>query len=255
MYVPSRLSITRNVKKGTLHTATFYDIISAMKRTIWFWLYFIIAMIFSIYFCTRIVMTIKGHGPLSMVRNISISADKKDSNLSSLSSALALPPGTRSYSVDLDATNEIINGVPIVKESAIRRLPNGNLRIKVSLHHAVALWTDGENYYPLSADGTIVNTPTTDRNISNIVFRGPVPTDISQITKAAHNLVGELNFIEWIENRRWDMHTNSGIRIMLPETNPISALGTLISLNKKHNLLHKDIQIIDMRDSARILVK
>ena len=200
-------------------------------------------------------MTITGHGTISMVRNISILADQRDANLSSLSSAIALAPGTRSYSVDLDAINARVSNIPGIKQSAVRRLPNGNLSIRVSLHQAIALWTDGENYYPLSADGTIVNTPTSERNISNIVFRGSVPNDITEITKAAHNFVGQIDFIEWIENRRWDIHTNSGIRIMLPETNPISAIGTLISLNKKHGLLDKQISIIDLRDSARVLVK
>jgi cell division septal protein FtsQ len=51
------------------------------------------------------------------------------------------------------------------------------------------------------------------------------------------------------------MYTNDGITIMLPEKNPLAAIGTLISLNTNHNILSKDIKLIDMRDSARILVK
>ena len=226
-----------------------------MKRTIWFWLCFIIAITLAIYFCTRTVMTITGHNAISMVRNISVSADQRDANLSLLSAAIALPPGTRSYSVDLDTINTRVSNTPWIKKSAVRRLPNGNISIKVTLHQAIALWTDGEKYYPLSADGTIVNTPADERNIASIVFRGPVPNDITEITKAAHNFIGQIDYIEWIENRRWDIHTNSGIRIMLPENNPISAIGTLISLNKKHQLLDKKLSMVDMRDSARILVK
>jgi cell division protein FtsQ len=107
----------------------------------------------------------------------------------------------------------------------------------------------------LSADGTIVNKPTDVRDASHVVFRGKIPNDITQITNAAHNLVGDLDYMEWIENRRWNMYTNGGITIMLPEENPLAAIGTLISLNTNHNILDKDIKLIDMRDSARILVK
>ena len=134
-------------------------------------------------------------------------------------------------------------------------MPNGNISVRVALHRAVALWTDGQNFFPLSADGTIVNKPTDVRDASHVVFRGKLPNDITQITNAAHNLVGDLDYMEWIENRRWNMYTNGGITIMLPEENPLAAIGTLISLNTNHNILDKDIKLIDMRDSARILVK
>ena len=61
--------------------------------------------------------------------------------------------------------------------------------------------------------------------------------------------------MEWIENRRWNIVTNGGTTIMLPEKNPSAAIGHLIILNKNHAILDRDIKIIDMRDDARILVK
>ncbi|MBR2412706.1 MAG: cell division protein FtsQ/DivIB [Alphaproteobacteria bacterium] len=226
-----------------------------MKRSIWFWLYFIVAVILAIYFSVRIIMTTTGHGNLARVRNISISADTKNTDLSALAAAISLPPGTNSYSIDLNALNERVASTPGIQYSAVRRMPNGNLSVRVSLYRAVALWTDGEHFYPLSADGTIVNRPTDTRNIGSVVFRGPVPKDISEITKTAHNLIGDLDYLEWIEDRRWNLHTLGGITVMLPENDPISAIGTLITLNTNNNILRKDITTIDMRDTARILVK
>lgn len=226
-----------------------------MKRNIWFWLYFIVAIILAIYFSVRIIMIGTGHSPLSYIRNISISADQNNKDLSALAAAAQIAPNTRTYSIDLDEMNKRIGAVPGVKESAVRRIPNGNLIVRAKLYHAVALWSDGEMYFPLSADGTIVNQPTTERNMANVVFRGTVPSDISHITEVAHNLVGRLEYIEWIENRRWNVHTTNGITIMLPEENPIPAMGTLIGLNNKHQILDRKIKIIDMRDPSRILIK
>lgn len=200
-------------------------------------------------------MTTTGHGDLARVRNISISADKNDKDLSALATAASIAPGTRSYSVNLENMNARIASTPGVKESAVRRMPNGNLVVRVSMHTAVALWTNGEHYYPLSADGTIVNRPTDTRDDAHVVFRGPVPKDITEITNAAHNLVGILDYIEWIENRRWNLYTTGGITIMLPEHDPIIAIGTLINLNNNHKILARDIHVIDMRDHTRILIK
>ena len=226
-----------------------------MKKSLWFWLCFVIAIIFAVYFSVRIVMTGMGRGTNAYINNISISADQSDKDLSAIVAAATLAPNTPSYSIDLDMLNERVSKVPGVKKSAVRRMPNGNLSVRVALHRAVALWTDGQNFVPLSADGTIVNKPTDVRDMSHVVFRGKLPDDIAQITNAAHNLVGNLDYMEWIENRRWNMYTNSGIIIMLPEENPTAAIGTLISLHNNHHILDKDLKMIDMRDSARILVK
>lgn len=226
-----------------------------MKRSIWFWVCFIIAIILAIYFATRVIMTQTGHGRLSYVRNISISSDIKNQNLSAIANAVAISPNTQITSVDLDLLQNRVSTVPGVKDVAIRRLPNGNIIVRTTMHKMVALWSDGENYYPLSADGTIINTPTTTRNIAHIVFRGPVPNDISEITRAAHNLIGNIDYMEWIENRRWNIQTTAGITIMLPENNPSSAINSLMALHTQHNLLGKAIKTIDMRDDARILIK
>ncbi len=226
-----------------------------MKRSFWFWLCFIIAIIFGIYFATRIIMVGTGHGNLARVHNISIHSDVKNQNLSAIAAAIGISPNTPIKSVPLDELKNRVLSVPGVKDCAVRRLPNGNIVIRTSMHHTVALWTDGENYFPLSADGTIVNTPTNIRNIADVVFRGELPNDISEITRAAHNLVGNIDYMEWIENRRWDIHTTGGIIVMLPEQNPTSAINTLMTLNTNHRILGKAIKIIDMRDDARILIK
>ncbi len=226
-----------------------------MKRSIWFWLYFVLAIILAVYFSVRIIMTGMGRGTIAHVHNISINADTDNKDLSALANAANLPSGTQTYSVNLATMNARIGAIPGVQKSAVRRLPNGNLAVKSSFYRAVALWTDGENYYPLSADGTIVNRPQQTRDEGNVVFRGPLPKDITNITKAAHNLVGDLDYMEWIENRRWNLITTGGITVMLPEDNPISAIGSLLTLNSNHKILNKDITFIDMRDDARILVK
>lgn len=237
------------------YRGAFCDIIIIMKRTIWFWLYFIIAILLAIYFSVRIIMTTMGHTTVSRVHSISISADVRDKNLSALATAAAIAPGTGAFSVDLDALNARVGAVPGVRASAVHRRADGNLVVRVKLYRAVALWTDGQNYFPLSADGTIVNQPDAERKSGTVLFRGPLPSDVGEITNVAHNLIGNLDYMEWIENRRWNLITTGGTTILLPEKNPDDAIAQLIVLDKNHKILSRDIKTIDMRDSARILVK
>ncbi len=226
----------------------------AMKRSMWFWVCFIVVVVCAIYFATRMIMVTMGRGSLAQVNSVLIVTDSKDADMDAMRAA-AGGLVRNSYDVDLDMLNARIGAVPGVKKSAVRRLPNGNLSVRADMYQAVAQWSDGENFFPLSADGTVVNQPTDVRDPGAVVFIGLVPNDISEITVAARNMVADVAYMEWIENRRWNMVTNGGITVMLPELNPVQAISTLISLNQTHNILGKKISVIDMRDDARILVK
>ena len=232
----------------------FYDIMQVMKRSIWFWICFVVAIIMAVYFSARIIMVGMGRGKLAQVQNISIVTDSRDADMDAMRAA-AGGLVRNSYKVDLDALNARIAAVPGVKKSAVRRLPNGNLAVRADMYRAVAQWSDGENFFPLSADGTIVNSPSQTRDIGAVVFVGTLPDDISEITTAARNMVADVAYLEWIENRRWNIVTMGGITVMLPENNPVQAISTLISLNQNHGIFGKKLTVIDMRDDARILVK
>ncbi|MBD5400452.1 hypothetical protein HDR61_01750 [bacterium] len=226
-----------------------------MKRSFWFWLCFVVSIILATYFSVRIIMTALGHGNVAHVHNISISADMRGPELGAVAAAAAVAPGAHSYSVDLDTLAARVSDTPGVRMAAVRRMPNGNISVRVKMYRAVAQWTDGDAFYPLSADGTIVRRPSDARDPASVLFRGALPDDISEITDAARNMTRYINYLEWIENRRWNIITTDDIKIMLPEDNPTAAIATLMMLQKKHDILSRDIHVIDMRDDARILVK
>jgi len=226
-----------------------------MRRSIWFWLSFCTSIVLAVYFISRTIMIGMGHGNLARLHKTSIIADVENKDMTALLAAASLPKNTPLYSVDLNEINSNLLSVPGVKDASTRRLPNGNLIIHVSYHHFVAAWTDGESYFPLSDDGTIANNPSDVRPTSAVLFRGPVPHDITEITNAANDMLSDIDYLEWVENRRWNIHTTGGITIKLPEKDFATAIASLITINKNHNILGRDIHIIDMRDPARILVR
>jgi cell division protein FtsQ len=226
-----------------------------MKKSFWFWLCFIAAVVLAVYFSVRIIMTARGRGPTATIGSVYVSSDSGAKNLDAVAAAIGIPGGTKTYSAKLDGVLGRVSAVPGVKTAAVRRLPNGNLSVRVELHRAVALWTDGLGFFPVSADGTIVNAPLEQRPVGAVVFRGPLPGDISQIAKAGHGMAAHLDFFEWIENRRWNMRTLGHITVMLPEENPLAAISALAIMDKKHQILSKNIRVLDMRDKNRILVR
>lgn len=226
-----------------------------MKKSLFFWLYFVGSIILAIYFSSRIITSLMGRGPVSYVKHISITSDSKDTNIEPIKVAIGITRGTNIRSVNLHQINTRVSQVPGVKKSSTRRLSNGDIVIKTQQHKVAAQWSDGEFYYPLSSDGTKIDTPTTERDENTIVFTGVVPDNLSEIIKTVSAISKYIDYMNMVESRRWNIHTKNGATIYLPEDNPSVAINKISVLNQTHKLLSRKLEIIDMRDKARILVK
>lgn len=225
-----------------------------MKKSILFWLYFVLSIVLAVYFSVRIITGQMGRGPISNVQNIiTRGTSAKDAEIIKMS--VGVSDGTNLRSIDLHQLNNRVANIPGVKKSAVRRLPNGDIAIKIQKYRIVATWSDGEYFYPLSADGTKINTPSIERNNNSIVFRGELPENLTDIINHVSVISKDIDYIDYIESRRWNLHTKNGTVIYLPEQNPEIAINKINTLNHTHKLLSRKLDIIDMRDNARILVK
>lgn len=226
-----------------------------MKKSIFFWLYFVVSIILAVYFAVRIITSQMGRGPVSNVRKIEIIGNANDINPETIKIATGITSGTNIKSLDLYNVNYRVMTVPGIKNASTRRLPNGNLIIKIQKHDIVAMLKEGTTYYPLSADGTKIETPFEERTKNTLVFSGELPDDLTDIIASASSLSEYIDYLTMIESRRWNIHTKNGTIIYLPEDNPEVAINKISILNQTHKLLSRKIDIIDMRDNARILVK
>lgn len=234
-----------------------------MRKTIWFWLCFVCAIILAIYFSARIIMIKMGYGRPISVHNISIVADRSDIDLSPLRDAVSISSGTPLYNINLESINNQIGSVAGVKKSSIRRMPNGTISVHVQMHNVLGVYQQSDGmYYPISDDGFIVNDPSPERQNGAILFRGPKPKNITKITQSVTPLLPFIDYVEWIEDRRWNIHTTGGITILLPEDivrtpeyEPNNAIVKLNNLNQEKSILSRAIKIIDLRDPKRILVQ
>lgn len=225
-----------------------------MKKSIWFWLYFVLSIILAVYFAVRIITSQMGRGPISTIKSIeTYGTSAKDDEIIKLS--LGVTPGTSLRSVDLHQLNYRVSNIPGVKNSAVRLLPNGALIVKIQKHKVIASWTDGTYYYPLSADGTKIDTPSEERNDNSIVFQGDLPNNLTDIISDVSSISKYIDYINMVESRRWNIYTKNGTVIYLPEKDPAAAINKIKVLNQTHKLLSRKLDIIDMRDTARILVK
>ncbi len=199
-------------------------------------------------------MTVMGRGSGAVVKNVSLRTDTPGTDAGAISNASAIVPGMRTYSISLDDVRTRIENVPDVERVAVRRQSNGNISVHVKMRRAVAFWTDGEKFFPLTADGTIINQPSEEHPKLGILFRGNLPDDITKITKIATGSGLGPDFMEWVEGRRWNMVIGD-ITVQLPEDSVADAVSLLAEMEKKYGLLSREIFVIDMRDKGRTLVR
>ena len=190
-----------------------------------------------------------GRGPVSNVKQIEIITNSKDTDIEPIKIAIGVTKGTNIKSLDLYNINHRVMSVPGIKKSSTRRLPNGNLIIKTEKHNIVAMWTDGSLYYPLSVDGTKIDTPTETPDKNTLVFSGELPNNLKEIISNVSPLSEYIEYLDMVESRRWNIHTTNGTTIYLPENNVSVAVNKISVLNQTHKLLSREL------DNARILVK
>ncbi|MEI8277227.1 MAG: cell division protein FtsQ/DivIB, partial [Hyphomicrobiales bacterium] len=58
-----------------------------------------------------------------------------------------------------------------------------------------------------------------------------------------------------VAERRWNLHLQNGVDVLLPENEPERALRTLAKLDRDKKLLSRDIVVVDLRLADRVSVR
>ncbi len=226
-----------------------------MKNRFVFWLMSSIAVSLAIYVAVRVSIVLLGlGGTLSDIKKISVHSSNGET--ADIIERLGITPGTKH--IDLNDVLSRVSADPDISGAAIRRLPNGEIKVRANMRVVVASWTDGENYYPLDNTGAPINRPSLTRPENTLIFSGKVPKDISTITNIIKHTSGifyRIDKMEFVEDRRWNIFLLNGIKIMLPEENFEEAIKKIDKTNKQTMILDRQIKLLDMRDLSRPLVK
>lgn len=233
-----------------------------MGKKFLFWCVFVLSMLAAIYLSVRIVMATNGTSNIAPVAHIVVhtndGGDIGKIPAEQITGALQINGGANALSLDMSQLATRISVLPGVEMSSVRRRASGRIDVRIEQNNIIAAWTDGTDFYPLSDDGKIIAVRFAARPHGIPVFAGAVPNDISAIVNMMRDVsrIADItDHIEWIENRRADIYTNGGVRIMLPDNNAEMALKKLSAIDAHDMILSRKISLIDMRDRTRILVK
>ena len=161
--------------------------------------------------------------------------------------------------VDVVAAQKTIEGLAWVQTARIeRRLPD-TLYIKLTERVPMALSQHKGKLSLVDMDGEVI----TSKNLSSfkafpLIVGDNAPQQAPKLLsflKADPAIMDKIEASTLVSDRRWNLKLKNSVVVKLPEDNLELALRRLITAQEEGNLMDKNIREIDMRDTARIIVR
>lgn len=165
-----------------------------------------------------------------------------------------------SFDLDLDAILTQIRDLPAVGDARLRVRSGGILQVDVTERVPAVLWRRADGLAVLDEAGMVMGSADTREDHATLPLIAGVGaerhvTEALDLVRAAGPLGGRMRGLVRMGERRWDVVLDREQRILLPEDAPVQALERVIALNQVHNMLERDLAVVDMRLTARPTIR
>ena len=171
---------------------------------------------------------------------------------------VALP--VSSFKLDLAALRAAIEQIDAVASADIHIRKRGVLDVTVTERRTEILWRSAYGLEMLDRSGHRVAT-LLDRSarpdlpvIAGEHADQQVPAALG-LFAAAGPIAKRIRGLVWVGDRRWDVVLDRDQRILLPESDPVSALQRVVALDSAQDMMGRDLTVVDMRNPARPTIR
>lgn len=157
---------------------------------------------------------------------------------------------------DAEEVRERLVAMPIIKDAVVRKFYPDKMAIAITERVPYGLWQSNGEIYVVALDGTVLDKLRSEP-------QGPLPfvvgddaathlADYVSILKTAPELAPQVRAGIFVSGRRWTLKLNSGLEILLPEEHPELAFARFAEMQREHDILSKDLMLVDLRLSDRV---
>lgn len=173
--------------------------------------------------------------------------------------AVHLARGAPILAFDPAAARKRIEKLPWVRAASVqRRLPD-TVFVRIVERRPLALWQNGGRLSLIDYDGHVI----VDHNLGRfssllLVVGADAPQHAAQLLEMLWNqpeLMDRVKSAVRVGGRRWNVQFNNGIEVRLPEDKPAAAWARLADYERTHDVLAKDIGVLDLRIPDRLIVQ
>lgn len=174
---------------------------------------------------------------------------------------LSVDEGVPMASLDLDGMRRAVESLPWVQAVSMKRLYPTTLLIQVIERQPAALWQYQGQLALVDQGGHILTRQNLTAYQDYLLLVGggahQKMDEINSILDSQPLIKPHVRSAVYIGDRRWDIHFKNGMRLRLPEMGnsraAIVAFGRFAALEKSHNLLAREIAMIDLRSDQVII--
>jgi len=174
--------------------------------------------------------------------------------------ALGAHAGTPILAVNPAQAKEQLEALPWVRSAAIERRLPGTIFVHLVERTPLAVWQHDMKQELIDRDGTVIPVPDLSRfaKLPTIVGddqarRGAA--DLLDLLASEPDLAARVTAAILIGDRRWNLHIDNAIEVMLPEDDAAGAWSKLAKLERANRLLQRDVQTVDMRLPDRLVMR
>lgn len=183
--------------------------------------------------------------------------EKTDAAL--ITQALGMKQGEGIFTVSLDDIRHHLEQIDTVRHATVeRRLPD-RLFIDLQERQPVAIWQNQQTLRVVDADGVVLEKEApADYKKLMVVVGEDAPKhlpELFQMLSQQASLVDDVTSAVRVGGRRWDLRLKNGMKIMLPEEEPLIALKKLAEWKEKKKIMEKAISAIDFRLKERVFIR
>ena len=172
--------------------------------------------------------------------------------------ALDIGSASSTLNFDADAALARIEALPSVKLASIRKIYPSGLAVSIVEKQPMARWRIGDKTWLVDEDGSpIIADDGSFRSLPLVVGEGAASDAMVMIHALDRypQITEDLAALSRIGDRRWDLIFYSGLRVQLPENGVAQALAELDQYETDHQLLERDVNVIDMRVPGMLSLK
>ncbi len=161
--------------------------------------------------------------------------------------------------LDLKDLRRRVEKVGWVKEARIVRLLPDTLVVAVVERRQMAVWQHGGRQYVIDEHGQVI--PEADANrfpkLPLVVGEGGAAhaPEILPVIAQRPRLMGQMDALVRVDDRRWDLRMKDGSLIQLPASGEENALMELERLDQRSRILELGFERIDLRNPDAVAVR
>ena len=179
--------------------------------------------------------------------------------LETIRTALGIRHGEPIVSADLVGAQARIEALPWVRSAVVTRYLPDTVFVRIEEHVPAALWQKAGTLHLIAADGAVIQRYSgTSYSHLPVVVGADAPAHtraLLEMLAIEPELARRLTAAVRIGGRRWTLHFEGPVQVMLPATDPASAWRRLADAHRRHGILGRALAAIDLRIGDRVILR